>query len=143
MITCTTYLRLIFVFDLKFAMACFQMVVVFIHNMRTPVRFVNQLKSKGLRRSHPVHVATAAGSSHPPAKEKEKVKEKGKRDSSGDQARFKWLVERFYLCNRRVNVDVSPCRGSCLCRLRPCRSSGSPWQRTRQRIARVWRCRRR
>ena len=34
------------------------MVVVFIHNM--PVRFVNQLKSKGLSRSHPVHMATAA-----------------------------------------------------------------------------------
>ena len=34
------------------------MVVVFIHNI--PVRFVNQLKLKGLSRSHPVHVATAA-----------------------------------------------------------------------------------
>ena len=30
-------------------------VVVFIHNV--PVRFVNQLKLKGLSRSHPVHVA--------------------------------------------------------------------------------------
>ena len=34
------------------------MVVLFIHNV--PVRFVNQLKLKGLSRSHPVHVATAA-----------------------------------------------------------------------------------
>ena len=33
-------------------------VVVFIHNI--PVRFVNQLKLKGLSRSHPVHMATAA-----------------------------------------------------------------------------------
>jgi hypothetical protein len=32
-------------------------VVVFIHN--TPVRFVNQLKLKGLSRSHPVHVASS------------------------------------------------------------------------------------
>ena len=32
--------------------------VVFIYNV--PVRFVNQLKLKGLSRSHPVHVATAA-----------------------------------------------------------------------------------
>ena len=32
--------------------------VVFIHNV--PVRFVNQLKLKGLSRSHTVHVATAA-----------------------------------------------------------------------------------
>ena len=31
---------------------------MFIHN--TPVRFVNQLKSNGLSRSHPVHMATAA-----------------------------------------------------------------------------------
>ena len=33
-------------------------VVVFIHNV--PVRFVNQLKLKGLSRSHAVHMATAA-----------------------------------------------------------------------------------
>ena len=34
------------------------MVVVFIHNI--PVRVVNQLELKGLSRSHPVHMATAA-----------------------------------------------------------------------------------
>jgi hypothetical protein len=33
-------------------------VVVFNHNI--PVRFINQLKLKGLSRSHPVHMATAA-----------------------------------------------------------------------------------
>ena len=38
------------------------MVVVFIHNI--PVRFVNQLKLKGLSRSHPVHMATAAVVTH-------------------------------------------------------------------------------
>ena len=32
--------------------------MVFIHNI--PVRFVNQLKLKGLSRSHPVHMATDA-----------------------------------------------------------------------------------
>ena len=34
------------------------LVVVFNHNI--PVRFINQLKLKGLSRSHPVHMATAA-----------------------------------------------------------------------------------
>ena len=50
------------------------MVVVFIHNV--PVRFVNQLKLKGLSRSHPVHMATAAVVTHQQRKrkkEKERV----------------------------------------------------------------------
>ena len=37
-------------------------VVVFIHNV--PVQFVNQLKSKGLSRSHPGNVGTAAVVTH-------------------------------------------------------------------------------
>ena len=45
-------------------------VVVFIHNV--PVRFVNQLKLKGLSRSHPVHVATAAVVTHQQRKLKRK-----------------------------------------------------------------------
>ena len=48
-------------------------VVVFIHNV--PVRFVNQLKLKGLSRSHPVHVATAAVVTA--RKKKEKKRKKG------------------------------------------------------------------
>ena len=46
--------------------------VVFIHNL--PVRFVNQLKLKGLRRSHPMHVATAAVVTHQQKKKKKKRK---------------------------------------------------------------------
>ena len=49
--------------------------VVFNHNI--PVRFINQLKLKGLSRSHPVHMATAAVFAHQ-QKKKEKRKEKAK-----------------------------------------------------------------
>ena len=48
-------------------------VVVFNHN--APVRFINQLKLKGLSRSHPVHMATAAAVDRP-AKKKEKKRKK-------------------------------------------------------------------
>ena len=51
-------------------------VVVFIHNI--PVRFVNQLKLKGLSRSHPVHVATAAV-----VTDQHRMKEKRERKGSG------------------------------------------------------------
>ena len=51
----------------------FGMVVVFNHNI--PVRFINQLKLKGLSRSHPVHMATAAVVNRP-AKKKEKKRKK-------------------------------------------------------------------
>ena len=47
-------------------------VVVFIHNI--PVRFVNQLKLKGLSRSHPVHMAIAAVVSHQQRKKKKEGK---------------------------------------------------------------------
>ena len=47
---------------------------VFIHNI--PVRFVNQLKLKGLSRSHPVHVATAAVVTDQHRKKKKKKKER-------------------------------------------------------------------
>ena len=50
------------------------MVVVFIHN--APVRFVNQLKLKGLSRSHPVHMATAAVVTDQRSTEKRKKKKR-------------------------------------------------------------------
>ena len=50
--------------------------VVFIHNV--PVRFVNQLKFKGLSRSHPVHMTTAAVVDHQQrGKKKRGEKKKG------------------------------------------------------------------
>ena len=52
------------------------LVVVFNHNM--PVRFINQLKLKGLSRSHPVHVATAAVVTNQQGKKKKRER-KGKR----------------------------------------------------------------
>ncbi len=47
------------------------LVVVFIHNI--PVRFVNQLKLQGLRRLHPVQMATAAVVTHQQRKKKKIV----------------------------------------------------------------------
>ena len=65
--------------------ACVAALVVFVHNM--PVRFVNQLKSKGLSRSHPVHMATAAVVTHQQIEKKKKKlkREKVKLKSSGGE----------------------------------------------------------
>jgi hypothetical protein len=49
-------------------------VVVFNHNI--PVRFINQLKLKGLSRSHPVHMATAAVVTHQQREKKKREKKK-------------------------------------------------------------------